>query len=600
MVIPENVTESEYKDPSSRIQHLVHIKRVRRIAAYTIAVTALLDLVSALTPPLRHHLHKIRQFMPLDVSLTASALVALSGLALLFVARGVRRGQRQAWVVAVILLTLSTVAHVFKGFALAPALISGGVLVFLLITRKSFSAKIDLPSLRNGLVTLIFGGLITILAGTVGIKTSVMIQNRHHKLVTPISWTDALHATATRLIGLNGPVLPDAINDFASTVLGTIGIGLALVALALAFRPIVDRRLIHTGEDKGKAFDIVKRFGSGTLDYFALRDDKRNFFYDDTLVAYAIYGGVCLVSPDPIGPEGEREVAWRTFLHFADEQGWTVCVLAASEQSLPLYSRTGLTTVYMGDEAVVDCKNFSLAGGNFKGLRQAYNRIAKYGYAIEFHDPAKLDPILKASLVELMPKTRKGEAERGFSMTLGRIFDLRDEGLLIAVARDPNQKPVAFCHFVPAIGINGFSLDSMRRDPDPTHPNGLIDFVLCATIFHLKEQGFSSLDLNFSTWRAVLAGESGPGNLEKGKRWILKHLSSNMQIESLWRFNSKYEPSWLPRYVAFENIEVALPAAIAIARAESFAELPLLGRFFAAKPPKEAPATQAAQDRGVE
>ena len=27
-----------------------------------------------------------------------------------------------------------------------------------------------------------------------------------------------------------------------------------------------------------------------------------------------------------------------------------------------------------------------------KGLRQAHNRIAKYGYTATFHDPAHLDP----------------------------------------------------------------------------------------------------------------------------------------------------------------------------------------------------------------
>ena len=36
--------------------------------------------------------------------------------------------------------------------------------------------------------------------------------------------------------------------------------------------------------------------------------------------------------------------------------------------------------IYIGDEAVVDVQEFSLAGGHMKGLRQAYNRIAKYGY----------------------------------------------------------------------------------------------------------------------------------------------------------------------------------------------------------------------------
>ena len=49
------------------------------------------------------------------------------------------------------------------------------------------------------------------------------------------------------------------------------------------------------------------------MDYFALRDDKQFFFYGDSLAAYAVYGGVALLSPDPIGPEAERTQAFAAF-----------------------------------------------------------------------------------------------------------------------------------------------------------------------------------------------------------------------------------------------------------------------------------------------
>jgi len=47
----------------------------------------------------------------------------------------------------------------------------------------------------------------------------------------------------------------------------------------------------------------VRRHGRGTLDYFALRDDKQFFFFRDSLIAYRVYGGVALVSPDPSDPK---------------------------------------------------------------------------------------------------------------------------------------------------------------------------------------------------------------------------------------------------------------------------------------------------------
>lgn len=175
-------------------------------------------------------------------------------------------------------------------------------------------------------------------------------------------------------------------------------------------------------------------------------------------------------------------------------------------------------------------------------------------------------------------------------MTLGRIFDPDDEGLLLAVAHAPTGEPVAFCQFVPAPGIGGYSLDLMRRDTGD-HPNGLLDFILVRTIERLKEEGATHLGLNFAMMRAVLAGEAGDGVATKLERFVLKRMSDSMQIESLWRFNAKFDPEWLPRYVVWDSAEQSLAAALAIARAESFWELPIIGRFFV----PSAPAAGAAE-----
>ena len=160
-------------------------------------------------------------------------------------------------------------------------------------------------------------------------------------------------------------------------------------------------------------------------------------------------------------------------------------------------------------------------------------------------------------------------------MTLGRIFDPRDQGLLLAVAHGPDGAPVAFCQFVPAPGIHGYSLDLMRRD-DGDHPNGLLDFILVRTIERLADAGEEHLGLNFAAMRAVLAGEEGGGI----QRWLLKRMSDSMQIESLWRFNAKFGPRVAAPLVVWDAAENTLPMALAIARAESFWELPLIGSFF--------------------
>ena len=96
--------------------------------------------------------------------------------------------------------------------------------------------------------------------------------------------------------------------------------------------------------------------------------------------------------------------------------------------------------------------------------------------------------------------------------------------------------------------------------------------------------------------RSTLAGEKGDGTVQRAERWFLKRLSNFAQIESLWKFNAKYEPEWLPRYVVFDTAEHLVPVVMAILRAESLWEIPVLGRLLAAGAEKRMVAAQRDTD----
>ena len=80
-------------------------------------------------------------------------------------------------------------------------------------------------------------------------------------------------------------------------------------------------KLLPEMQQRHRAIDaarlVVERHGGDTLSYFALRDDKHHVRFGDTLIAYAVRNGVCLVSPDPIGPPSEHEPVWAAFHRFA-------------------------------------------------------------------------------------------------------------------------------------------------------------------------------------------------------------------------------------------------------------------------------------------
>ena len=558
--------------PEGEQRNVTRRRNVRRIGAISLAAAGLLDLVSAITPPFPDRLSDILQVVPLAVPQTAAALVAMSGVALLFLARGVRRGQRHAWAVALLVLFVTTLLHLAKGLDISESLVALATAIFLLSNRRHFQARVDEESVQRGLLTLLVGALTAVIAGVLAVEVF------NGRAPRP-SLQTAIGAVTERLVGINTVSLPPKVDRFLQPTLLATSIGLALAAGWLLFRPVVASRLAaRPSESIEQARRLVQQYGGDTLSYFALRDDKRFFFHGETLIAYAVYQGVCLVSPDPIGPLPERRGAWAAFRAFADEHGWPVAVMGAGESWLPIYRASGMRDVYVGDEAVVDVRRFNLDGGRNKGLRQAVNRIAKYGYRAEFHDPAHIDAELEKKLRALMVESRRGEVERGFSMTLGRIFKPEDEGLLLTVCFGPDGEPVAFCQYVPAAAINGYSLDLMRRS-EGDHPNGLSDFVVVETIKHLQAQGKVGLGLNFAVMRATMAGERGDGISPRVQRWVLQRMSDSMQIESLWRFNAKFDPDWKARYAVYDSPENLITSAMAVAKAESFTELPLIGRF---------------------
>jgi lysylphosphatidylglycerol synthetase-like protein (DUF2156 family) len=556
---------------------------VRRSAGGALVIGGLANVAVAVHPPLRSHLHAMLRIVPVGVAQSAGALVALTGVALIMLARGVRRGQRRAWTAAIVVLAISVIAHLGHGASVTGTLVSLGVACFLLLRRADFRGQSDRGSLSISLPFLVLTCAVAVSASVLGIELADL------KSTALPAFTTVVLACVERLAGVTAIALPMRVDEFVSPALLAVGLSVACIVLYLVTRPVVDRRLSgrHSSAERRaaelRARDLVRRHGVGTLDYFALRDDKQWFFHRDTLVAYAVYGGVCLVSPDPVGPPHEREEAFGAFRNFADARGWTIGVLGAGEAWLPVYAAAGMHYLYLGDEAVVDVQGFSLQGGKMKGLRQACTRVERHGYTVEFLDPATIDPARVRTLVELMALNRRGEDERGFSMVLGRLFHAKDTGLLLTVVSGPDGRPAAMCQFVPTPALKGYSLDLMRRDPGE-HPNGLLDYTLCRTIEYLQARGGRGLSLNFAAFRSILDGERGEGMTTRAERWALKRLSGIMPIETLWRFNAKYEPEWLPRYLVYPAAESFVPVVVATLRAESITELPVIGRFFSNDP----------------
>jgi lysyl-tRNA synthetase class 2 len=548
-------------------------ERVRRRSAILVGAVAVLGAVSAATAPNQRRLAALREVLPVEVPRTAAASVVFLSAGLFLLAWGLRRGRGLAWAFAVGLLAVSAVLHLLKGLDLEEAVVSLLVAGWLVRHRAAFPTHPDRRQVRDTSLVLAAGAVLVVTA-------SLLLAPAARG---PGGSGRTAKAVAERLVGLHRLPLATTV-PMVTPALIAAGFILLLMLGRVLLRPHLRPRPDPAGNraDLARARTIVAAHGRDTLAYFALRADKSWFFTGDCVVAYDVRDGVCLVSPDPIGPPQQWVDAWAQFTAFAEGHGWPVTVVGAAEGWLPIYRAAGLHPWYLGDEAIVDCAAFTLDGRSMKNLRNAYNRVQRAGYSVRFYDPATVPAGLADELRRLSTQSRQGETERGFSMTLSRLFDPGDTGLLLAVAFGPDGRPGGFCHWIPAADIAGWSLDLMRRSTDHELPNGLTDFIIIETINRLKARGEWGLGLNFAVMRGVLAGERGEGPLSDLQRRLLHHLSDATQLESLWRYNDKYHPYWRPRYIVLSGVGNAPLQGLAITDAEGFdpaGEIPVIGRL---------------------
>ncbi|NBO46452.1 MAG: DUF2156 domain-containing protein, partial [Actinobacteria bacterium] len=474
-------------------------RAVRRISAFTVVSDAALTLFCG-------------GFDSIESSTLVTLMLAFWMLSL---ARGLRRGQRPAMVVTLVLLAASVVTRI----PLQPwhlDVLPLAIAVFLWHQRQHFRATVDTARAWRRIAAALLVGLVA-LVGAVMVA-QVWFAVYHHNL----------HSLGD-IFGLHYAELPRAeritIFSIALAVGGLIGYALTT--------PKMPRRASDL--DLANARAVIAEHGHDSLDYFALREDKQFFSAAGGVIAYRIIGGVCLVSPDPIGPDPVR--TWQEFRAYAEEQAWPVAVLAADEEWAHRYSSAGGVSLYLGDEAIIDVNTFSLDGRANRGLRQAVNRMHRAGYRVEFMRVADLTTETRRALLDVASKVRRGPQERGFAMTLGRVADPIDPDLLLAVCRDNEGELSGFCQFVPAPSIGGWSLDIMRRD-GRQHPNGMMDFLITETIEYVKARGSSHVSLNFALLRSLVEGEDLPmrGIVRRLLRWLVR----NVHMDSLYRFNAKF------------------------------------------------------------
>ena len=534
----------------------------------------LADVVNSAIPKLNleHRLHGISPYVPgvlTNVTATADAII---GLLLLMLSHGLRRRKRRAWQAVSVLLLFSVIIHVVHAPYIVPGVVAAIVLAMMLFFRDEFYAVGDQGTRWRA--ARIFACL---LIADVAIGLTYMLLTRG--LARDYSvWQRTVHVVYG-LVGVSGPVqfVPESRSDLFNLLTSSLGVFTLVVTVYLFLRPAHPKSRL-SGQDGAQIADLLGKHGHrDSLGYFALRNDK-SVIWSPTgkaCVGYRVVSGVMLAGGDPIGDPEAWPGAINAFLDEAARHAWAPAVMGCSELGAEIWCReSGLTALELGDEAVVEVADFSLQGRQMRNVRQMAARVCRQGYVAEVRRLADVSPEEVERLIRRADSWRGSPTERGFSMALGRVGGPGDGDCVIATATE-NGVLRGLLHFVPW-GSDGLSLDLMRRER--TAQPGVNDFLIVETMKAAQELGIKRVSLNFAVFRSTLArGERiGAGPVLRAWRSILLFASRWFQIESLYKFNAKFCPAWVPRFFVFAGTKDAPRVAIAALEAEAFLVWPTL------------------------
>jgi lysyl-tRNA synthetase class 2 len=547
-------------------------RRAPLVLSSLVAVAGILDIASAVTPELAERMKLVEHFAPNVVSGVASALIVPTGLALIVLARGLKRRRRRAWQLTVALVLAAAVLHLLKGLDYEEASVSTALALALVARRHDFDGSGDPATRAEILLRALLYTVAIFVYGAAALWVNRIAADR------PYTLEFALRETAQGLAGLHPRGSSHLSGRFGMWfplsvfLLGVTGVFSLLASWLAPWRYRCDRR----AHEQERVRTLIAEHGIDTLAPFVLRPDKSYFFTPDerAFLAYTVIAGVAVVSGDPIGDPDSVSELLPAFTGFAHERDWRVAVLGAGDRYLELYSRNAMRALYHGEEGVIDVRSFSLEGRAIRKVRQSVHRLERAGYTASFVYAGDVDLPLRSELEAVSSEWRGSEPQRGFTMEFGSLFDAGGNDALFVIGRDGSGSLAGFFHLAVTPAACALSLSSMPRRR--ATPNGFNEWLVAVTVAWARDHGFARVSMNFSPFAGVLAGNAELSASQRLQRRVLHQLRGTFQLDNLLAFNRKFFPDWQTRYVVLESLADLPRVGLAGLAAEGY--LPLLGQ----------------------
>ena len=485
-------------------------------------------LASGATPSDPERFMWLARHAPIVLIEISHFLSSILGIVLILLAFGLSRRLDAAWAATAACLATAAVLALFKGFDWEEAVVLTVLLILVLPCHEAFPRRARLSRLE-----ISPGWLLSAMAalGGAGLAGWWSFQN--------LDYTDL---SVLKIMGDQDAERAIRSSVGAAVVLLAVGIWRLLATPATP--PVVG----ETDPDYPRVKCILAAAEIAEPWFnLALRGDKRFLFSDsgESFLMFGVRGRSWIALGAPVGNREERlELLWR-FRELADAHAARPGFYGIGPDDLPDIVELGFTIQKVGETAAVPLDSFSLDGRRKGNLRRSWRKTGEEGACfevIEGCDALCLAPELRRVSNEWLANHAGGE--KSFSM--GGFDEPYVWEFPFALVR-VGGTVLAFATLWTTAQRSAFSIDLMRYADNA--PKDVMDFLFVELLHWGREQGYVAFEFGM----APLAGlEDRPlaPMLSRVGNLLFERGEEIYNFRGVRRFKDKYDPAWLPRYIA--------------------------------------------------
>jgi len=529
---------------------------IRIVPALLIFTQGILNIISVVTPPIHLRLKLIREFIPLEAINASNVLVLFTGLALLITSAFMLKGLKNAWRIALLLSIFSLVGNLTKALDYEEAAFAGAIIILLLLSRSQYRIQSSVKWIRLG----IFSVLIVFLSVMIfGYFSFYFIDKRHFGI--DFTWKQSLLNTF-QIFFLGGndalhPLTPFG-HQFILLIhsLGFLSWGFLLFTI---IKPFVNIDTT-TNFSREKAKTLLEEYGTSSIDFFKISDDKLLFFSEihDAFVAYRIASSFAIVLGEPVCAEENKLEVIGEFYRQCKKMGLRVAFYRVDENSILWFNQLRKQKLVIGQEAILDAQNFTLQGKDKRSLRNALNSLEKKGFYTQIHK-APHDTKLINELKNISDEWLKSYEKEEQVFSQGMFIETEIMQQDVITISDAEGETAAFLNIIPDYSSEECTYDLIRKKRDA--PGGCMDALIIKLIEYAKESQNKYINLGLVPMTGITEPQSPSEQIIKFAGEKLKRFR---HFQGLRDFKEKYATIWENKFLVYENDYdlLQLPAAL--------------------------------------